>query len=745
MALLADSPTGGIDAPALTFSGVSNRLGLAVVVLAVVAGIATFFVLTGLTPIRPSREVVIAFLVADAALVALMAGLIGWQVRALIQARRREQAGAGLHVKMVSLFALFAAVPALIVALFASVTLNRGLDTWFSERTRNIVSRAESVAEAYITEQTEVARGDIAFIAEDIGKQRQLFDTDRDAFIRRLATHAAFRSLSGVFVIDAEKRRVEASATANSSITFRPPDPKTLQEAAGGKLVLVGPGDGNVIRGLAKLENFDNRYLYVYRLVNPAVIEQLTKAREEKLEYDRLMNQRAGVQLTFGLLYLGLAFIFLLSAIWLGIWFADRLAKPIGSLVGAARRVADGDYDAKVATRSGNDDLAVLASTFNAMTGELKTQRAELVSTNQQLDERRRFTEAVLSGVSAGVIGLDARENITLSNRSAGKLLDLPLDDMQGRSFADAVPGMAGVLKQAQGKASGSAEGQVSVRVDGQERSFVVRVTTEKSSEDEHGYVVTFDDISELVAAQRNSAWADIARRIAHEIKNPLTPIQLAAERLKRKYGREISSDPAVFEQCTSTIIRQVGDIGRMVDEFSSFARMPAAKLEAEDLGEVVREALVLQRESGTGIAYDMKLPAKGPVLPLDRRLVTQALTNLAKNAGEAIEARLHHTPQPPGRIEVAIAETADAVIVDVTDNGVGLPQENRGRLTEPYVTTREKGTGLGLAIVKRIMEEHGGRLTLADAPAGPGAGPATGARISLVFPKAAATAAGSG
>jgi two-component system nitrogen regulation sensor histidine kinase NtrY len=448
------------------------------------------------------------------------------------------------------------------------------------------------------------------------------------------------------------------------------------------------------------------------------------------------------VQLTFGLLYLGLAFIFLLSAIWLGIWFANRLAKPIGSLVGAARRVADGDYDAKVEAQSGTDDLGVLASTFNAMTGELKAQRSELVSTNQQLDERRRFTEAVLSGVSAGVIGLDSHDNITLSNRSAGKLLGLPLDDMQGRPFIEAVPEMAGVLKQAQGKAAGSAEGQVHVRIDGHDRAFVVRVTTEKSSEDGHGYVVTFDDISELVAAQRNSAWADIARRIAHEIKNPLTPIQLAAERLKRKYGREITSDPAVFEQCTSTIIRQVGDIGRMVDEFSSFARMPAAKLEPEDLGQVVREALVLQRESGTGIEYAMDVPPKGPVIDIDRRLVTQALTNLAKNAGEAIEARLQHTPDPPGRIAVTVAETADTVIVHVTDNGVGLPKENRSRLTEPYVTTREKGTGLGLAIVKRIMEEHGGKLMLADAHADSGEG--SGARVSLVFPKAAATAAGS-
>ncbi|MFO1089997.1 MAG: PAS domain-containing sensor histidine kinase [Hyphomicrobiales bacterium] len=738
MALLADSPPPlDVGAPPVPGSGdLINRVGLAVVALAVLAGIATFFVLTGLTPVQPSPEMVKAFLFADAVLVALMLFLVGWQIRSIMVARRREQAGAGLHIKMVALLALFAAVPALIVALFASVTLNRGLDAWFSERTQNIVNRAESVAEAYINEQKEVARGDISFISEDLSRQKQLFDTDREQFIRRLATHAAFRSLSGAFLIDAGKRRVEASATANNSVTFRPPDPKMIEEAGDGQAKVFGP-DGNVIRGLVKVPNFDDRYLYVYRLVDPSVIEQLGKAREAKTEYDRMMSQRAGLQLTFGLVYLGLASMFLLAATWLGIWFANRLANPIGSLVGAARRVADGDYDAKVDVGTGKDDLATLASTFNAMTGEIKAQRTELMSANQQLDERRRFTEAVLSGVSAGVIGLDSKAQITLANRSASALLGIGLAARAGQPVEEVVPEIAPILKQAQSKASGTAEGQVAMRVGTQERNFVVRVTTEKSREDEHGYVVTFDDISELVTAQRNSAWADIARRIAHEIKNPLTPIQLAAERLKRKYGKEITSDPTVFEQCTSTIIRQVGDIGRMVDEFSSFARMPAAVLEMQDLGQIVREATVLQRESGTGLDYALEVPEKGPEIAIDRRLVTQAVTNLVKNAGEAIEARVAKEPEPKGRIEVKIVETPETVAVEVIDNGVGLPKENRGRLTEPYVTTREKGTGLGLAIVKRIMEEHGGKLTLTDAYADPDDG--SGAKVSLVFPKQAA------
>ena len=712
-----------------------TRLGLPLVLLSVLSGLATFVILTGLTPLQPSREIVILFLAVNGVLVALMALLISVQVWGLLAARRQQLAGSGLHVRIVALLSLFAAVPALVVALFATVTLNRGLDAWFSERTRNIVNRAESVAEAYIAEQGEVARADIVFIAQDLSQQRDLFDNDRQTFIRRLATHAAFRSLSGAFVIDAEHKRVEASATANPQITFRPPDGENLEKAKEGKLVLIGPAEGgNVIRALIKLENFPNHFLYVYRLVNPSVVEQLQKAREEKLEYDRLLNQRAGLQVTFALLYAGLACIFLLAAIWLGLWFANRLANPIASLVAAARRVSDGDLDTKVDMALGKGDLALLTSTFNSMTSQLKSQHDDLMSANLLLDARRRFTEAVLAGVSAGVIGLDAATRITLANRSASQLLGINLEHMAGQPFDNAVEPMAGVLRQAMAKLSGTAVGQVNTRVEGQERNFVVRVTTERSSEDEHGFVVTFDDITELVSAQRNSAWADIARRIAHEIKNPLTPIQLSAERLKRKYSAEIKSDPQIFEQCTSTIIRQVGDIGRMVDEFSAFARMPAAQLEIEDLGEVVRQALVLQRVSASNIEFSTNVPETGPVVAIDRRLVTQAVTNLVKNAGEAIEARLQGEPTGKGHISVTIRELDDVVQVDVMDDGIGLPKENRSRLTEPYVTTREKGTGLGLAIVKRIMEEHGGRVTLGDAPDDFFGG--KGALVRLAFPR---------
>ena len=374
------------------------------------------------------------------------------------------------------------------------------------------------------------------------------------------------------------------------------------------------------------------------------------------------------------------------------------------------------------------------------MTSQLSSQRDELVDANHMLDRRRRFTEAVLSGVTAGVIGLDQQGVITLVNRSAPKLLGKREKELFGQELSAVVPEMGAILDKAQTKASGSAEGHVGLVFGGQERSYLVRVTTEQSSEAEHGYVVTFDDMTELVTAQRNSAWADIARRIAHEIKNPLTPIQLSAERLKRKYQKEIQSDPTVFEQCTETIIRQVGDIGRMVDEFSTFARMPKAVMERQSLDAVVKEAMVLQRVGNSEITFDFEPPEDAIPADIDRGLVTQAITNLLKNACEAIEARLENEPDKRGHISVTVTSDNTAARVDVADNGVGLPHENRQRLFEPYMTTREKGTGLGLAIVKKIMEEHGGSLTLHDAPAGDDGH--SGAMVRLEFPLATATAA---
>jgi two-component system nitrogen regulation sensor histidine kinase NtrY len=743
--LTIDAPAGNPEeAPGTRLwlrRGFAANLSLMVVVLSILTGLATYVILTGLTPIHPTRSLIIGLLAINSVLIAMMGFIIGWQVWRLLVARRQRIAGAGLHLRLVGLLSLSAALPALIVAVFATVTLNRGLDAWFSERTQSIVETSVSVALSYIEEQVDVARGDVQAMAASVAAQADVFNSDRQLFIRRLASFAAMRGVHGAFLIDAERKQIEANITANESIVFRPPDQEHLEAAAEGEVIVIGPGDGNVIRGLARVEGLEDRFVYIYRLVNPELVEQLGKARDQKDAYDRMLEQRAGVQITFGLMYAGVTFVFLLAAVWLGLWFADRLVEPIVSLVHAARRVSRGDLNAKVRLDRAAGDLATLGQAFNQMTEQLQAQRNELVNANDQLDTRRRFTEAVLAGVTAGVFGLDSAGRITLVNRSAVRLLRTKASALVGRSFPEAIEAMRPVYEQALAKPSGSAQVQVNMRVESQERSFVVRVTTERSSENEHGFVVTFDDITELVAAQRNSAWADIARRIAHEIKNPLTPIQLSAERLKRKYAGEITTDPQVFEQCTETIIRQVGDIGRMVDEFSAFARMPSAALEPHDLSQIVKEALVLQRVSASDLELQLDLPDSPLILPVDRRLVSQAVTNLVKNAREAIEARPQDGAEPPARIAVRVARSDEAAIVEVVDNGIGLPREDRGRLTEPYMTTREKGTGLGLAIVKRIMEEHGGDIELTDAPDTFDGG--RGALVRLVFPMSGSSPAG--
>ncbi len=716
-------------------SRLTGWAGFALVLLGIVCGLSTFAILTGLTPITPTAQVTSALLLTNTILLIIMAVMIGGQVLFLVQERRRGTPGASLHIRLISLFSLIAIVPAIIVAVFAVVTLNRGLDAWFSQRTQAIVNSAVTVAEAYINNSAEATRADVANISVDLNQQKILFDTDRAGFVRRVARHAALRGLAGAFVFDHEKKRIDVNVTANDKIKFLAPTSEMIAQADKGELVLIPPGrGGNLVRALIKLQGYPSHYFYVYRVISPTVIDQLTKTREAKSEYDRLLSQRVGVQLTFGLMYAVVAFVFLLAAIWIGLWFSDRLVAPIVRILDASRRVAEGDFSAKVSTLEGIGDLETLARTFNFMTDQVARQQDQLIKTNDQLDERRRFTEAMLAGVSAGVIGINPEQKISLANRSSLHLLNETETSLLGKPFSAALPEFAALFEQAKSRPSGFAEGQINTQEQGRDLSFVARITTELSDDAKHGYVLTFDDITDLVSAQRNTAWADIARRIAHEIKNPLTPIQLSAERLKRKYSSEIVTDRKVFEQCTDTIIRQVGDIGRMVDEFSSFARMPKAALEMLNLADLVRDATVLQRVSSSDTDIEIDVTQANFSFMFDRRLITQAVTNLVKNAGEAIDGRSQADGLEKGRIHVEAGQVSGMPFIRVTDNGVGLPKENRSRLAEPYMTTRDKGTGLGLAIVKRVMEEHGGRLRLQDAPGG------IGAQVTLEFAPVAAT-----
>src|SRR5262245_37222346 len=692
--------------------GESRIIGPIVVGLALLSAFLTFIVLADLTPISPTHNVVVTLLLVNAVTVLLLLGIIVREVWQVIQARRSGRAGARLHVRIVGLFSIIAAAPAIMVAIVASVTLDRGLDRLFSTRTRSAIENSLIVAEAYLRDNAQIVRSDILVMAFDIARNKAAFDQDPEKLRQFLTFQASVRGLGAAIVIDKDLNAV-ARANVNISQTFALPPRDALSHIAGKEPQIVLLPDANYVAAVIKLDQYEDHYLYVTRLLDPRVVPQLQATRASVTEYAALEARRLGVQVAFGLMYTVIALIVLLSAVWIGLNFANRMVAPIRRLIGAANAVSTGNLYVRVPVRQAEGDLAHLGETFNRMTQELRTQRDDIMHARDLIDSRRRFTEAVLAGVSAGVIGVDSNGGVSILNRSAEKLVGRAEGEIMGQPLTSVLPELAGTMAAVQSGAP--AQDQITISRNGRERNLSVRVTSEQSGDTDRGYVVTLDDITELVTAQRTSAWADVARRIAHEIKNPLTPIQLSAERLRRKYGKAIGEDREVFEQCTDTIVRQVDDIRRMVDEFSHFARMPKPVLAAEDLADAIRQTVFLMRVGNSEIDINVDIAEHPMPARFDRRLISQALTNIIKNAAEAIAA-VPSDELGKGVINVYAARDGDDIVMDVVDNGVGLPKENRSRLLEPYVTTREKGTGLGLAIVGRIVEEHGGNIDLRDA-----------------------------
>lgn len=692
--------------------GETRILGPLAVGLALLSAFVTFIVLADFTPLSPTHDVVVSLLAANAATVLLLLAVIVRDVWQVVQARRTGRAAARLHVRIVGIFSLIAAAPAILVAIVASVTLDRGLDRLFSTRTRSAIENSLIVAEAYLRDHAQIVRSDIMVMAYDIARNKSVLDQDPDKLRQFLTFQAQARGLAAAIVLDKELK-VIARADLNINQTFALPPRDALPLIGSKEPQVVLLPDANYVAAVVKLDQYEDYYLYLTRLLDPRVVPQLQATRASATEYAALETRRAGVQVAFALMYTVIALTVLLSAVWIGLNFANRLVAPIRRLIGAANAVSTGNLYVRVPVRQAEGDLAQLGETFNRMTQELRTQRDDIMHAHDLIDSRRRFTEAVLAGASAGVIGVDGHGAVSILNRSAEKLIGCTESEALGRPLAEALPELADFMAAAR---SGSrTQDQITISRNGRERNLSVRVTSEQAGDSDRGYVVTLDDITELVAAQRTSAWADVARRIAHEIKNPLTPIQLSAERLRRKYGKMIEEDRGVFEQCTDTIVRQVEDIRRMVDEFSHFARMPKPVMTAEDVADAVRQTVFLMRVGNSEIQIDAKIGEDPMPARFDRRLISQALTNIIKNATEAIAA------VPPeelgkGAIRVFAEREGDDVVIDVIDNGIGLPKSNRSRLLEPYVTTREKGTGLGLAIVGRIIEEHGGSIELRDA-----------------------------
>ncbi len=704
-----------LDPVAATPLPVASRLiGAVAVAVALLSATATFLVLAGLTPIAPVHEVVVKLLLGNAVTGLLLLAIIGREVWVVIQARRRGRAGSRLHIQIVSLFAVIAAVPTILVAVVASTTLDRGLDRYFSSRTRAKIEQSLIVANAYVNDHAAAIRGEVLAMAYDVGRAKPMFDENPDQFRTFLTAQATGRNLAVALIIKSDgSTAARADIATDKKIVL--PSPQLLAETTETEPQVALIPEVDHVAAVVKLTGYDDMYLYVARLLDPRVVQQLIATQESVGEYANLEARRLGIQVAFALMFAVIALIVLLSAAWIGLDFANRLVAPIRRLIGAANLVSTGNLNIQVPVRKSEGDLARLGETFNNMTQELRTQHEDIIRARDLIDSRRRFTEAVLAGASAGVIGVNGDGRISILNRSAERLVGRIESEVLGLPLAEVAPELAEIFQAARNGNQRLVQRQLTVTRDGQERNYSVRVTSEQATQSEHGYVITIDDITELVLAQRSSAWADIARRIAHEIKNPLTPIQLSAERLRRKYGKSITDDPAVFEQCTETIVRQVDDIKRMVDEFSRFARMPKAVVTDEDVADTVRQVVYLLRVAHPDIDFEVELAAETMPARFDRRLISQALTNIIKNATEAIGA------VPPaelgrGRIAVRAQRDGKEIVIDVIDNGIGLPKENRARLLEPYVTTREKGTGLGLAIVGRILEEHGGRLELRDA-----------------------------
>ena len=694
---------------------VRNAATLGLVVLGPVLALVTYLVLGPLDQ-GSSALALRLVLLADLVYVLLVAALVLSQIARLIAARRAKSAGSRLHLRLTGVFALLALIPTVTVAVFAGLTVNIGLEGWFSDRVSRVVSASLAAAEAYETEQRQDLITDARALARYI-------DTVRGAQVvgdREVLSEGQVqvqRGLREAYLIDGTG---EMRARGNRSYLFDFERPSADDIAAaiesGGTVIQDWPN--NEFRALVPLASYVDRLLYVSREVDGEILSLLDETQETVRLYQQLESERGKVLFQYGILYLGFAVILILAAIWLGLWFAERLSGPVGRLTGAAQRVGAGDLDVKVREETGDDEIAMLSRYFNQMTKQLKAQRKTLLDNTQQIERRGRLFDSVLGSVTSGVVGVDAKGRVTFVNKSGARLLDWQ-DDRESVPLAVAVPEFAALFALARAGQQEVVQNEVKVTRSGRLENLLVRIAKRRRDDGRlEGYVVAFDDVTDLLSAQRMAAWGDVARRIAHEIKNPLTPIQLSAERIKRKFAPKLGADSDSLEQMTDVIIRQTGDLRRIVDEFSKFARMPEPDRQSHDLVSIVRDAVVLQQSGQPDVQITADLPDEILLVNVDATMLSQALTNLIKNAGEAIETLYRKGVVPEGhtrRIEVALSVGPLGACITIADNGIGLP-EDRARLFEPYVTTRDEGTGLGLPIVKKIIEEHGGTLTLDDA-----------------------------
>lgn len=691
---------------------------IATLLIVLVVGIATYITLSASTANRPigpamSAVLLIANLVPAVALLVLLGRRMAQQ-----RSARSPIGGRGrLHVRLVALFSLIAAIPMLLVVIFASLLFQYGVEFWYSDRARGMLENANSIAVASYAEKEQRVIAESKAMSGDIRTLLSRMQIDSEPFLAEFYNQLFIRELSeGAIISITAKNGVQSLVLVN-------PYERTTEDwipPQAAKQLLAGKGpvfkdSGERMEVVTPLPASKDLFLYTAKVADPKALQQARRASLVLKDYEALVSRSRTLQLRFNIALYGVTLLIVGIAVIIALNVADRLVRPVGELVGAARRVAAGDLTARVPGRKTRDEVGTLTNAFNRMTGRLGEQTQELVKTNELLDRRRALTEAVLASVSAGVIAVDGQKSVRIINQSACTLLKVERDLVIGVPLSTVAPELGGVLD------SGEPEAVTQVVSGSEARTLAVKIV-----QDEVGHVLTFDDMTQQLSDQRRAAWSDVARRVAHEIKNPLTPIQLAAERLKRRFSKEISSDPALFERLTDTISRQVGDLRRMVDEFSSFARMPKPVFEDESLVDIAREALFLHEVANPGIMFHFDAPDPQPRLVCDRRQLAQAISNIIKNGVEAIQQGCPEGSEICGEISLAIITDANSVQVTVTDTGIGLPVE-RDRIIEPYMTTRAGGTGLGLAIVKKIVEEHLGQISFADHSGG-------GALVTLTF-----------
>ncbi|MFT3726777.1 MAG: PAS domain-containing sensor histidine kinase [Terricaulis sp.] len=666
-------------------------------------------------------------LLTSLAISAILLGIVVFRLWRVARAWRSAATGARLHTRFVVLFSLAALTPAVIVAAFLGFTFSQSVENWFSQRVETTIESAADVGRSYVDLATGGMGGEVQAMAEDLNRAAPHLTDDPQRYVAFLAAQAERRNFRSAYIID-RSGRILARAQQQGAMGFTPPSAEALRDANQGNVSVSFDQEHDRLLALYRLTAYGGGYVMVSRAVQPGLVAQLRQFRESVADYRAARERQGTLRAMFGLAYLTTSMLVLLGAIWVGLSSASRVAEPIGRLVNASRRVAGGDLKARVSVGEERDEVDALGVAFNRMTAQLETQRRDLITAQEDAENRSRFIETVLGGVSAGVVSVDRDGRITTTNRSAAQLLGHQGADLVARRLIDVVPEFADLMNQPAPQAETPAQ-----RVDLVRDSGTLNLSVRMAPDAEGGLVLTFDDMTKLISAQRQEAWKDVARRIAHEIKNPLTPIQLSADRLQRKYFGEITSDKETFQRCTDTILRQVADIGRMVDEFAAFARMPTPVMAYADISDIAKSVVFGQRLVFPDIKFEAEGADKPIALVCDERLLGQALTNLVKNAAESVQGRRVRDGGEPkeGFVTLRLRDLETGVQFEVSDNGLGFPEKNRHRLIEPYVTTRQKGTGLGLAIVARVVEDHGGLIELDDAP-----GPSPGAVVRFVLPK---------